>query len=336
MPYWPGTARTRTRRRRRRPCRPSSRSRPVGFAGVAGRDEAVRVVDGFAPRCAVSQAVGAEEVDGLRVVVELVDQQHVRPHPLDHFGHLGGLRIVRRGQVPHQRPPPAVVQVFSDALNVAKRSWTGSGAAVAVHPAVAASTASAARIRRMPAPWQGGMNAHCRSAQRCRIRSARRSVRRASDGLLVVGSSRPADRGREPTPETVMRFDENADLDTSNVDDLRGGGGGGGGVGGRVAVGGGGLGIVGLIIYFLMSQLGGGSWAGAAAGSAADGLSGLRGPDRRHRRRSQSCRTGATRTPSSTARSSPSSTRWTATGPTSSPAPASTSSRPAPTSSAAA
>ena len=40
-----------------------------------------------------------------------------------------------------------------------------------------------------------------------------------------------------------MRFDENAQLDTSNIDDLRGsGGGGGGGLGGRVAVGGGGLG----------------------------------------------------------------------------------------------
>jgi uncharacterized protein len=55
-----------------------------------------------------------------------------------------------------------------------------------------------------------------------------------------------------------MRFDENAQLDTSQVDDLRGGGGRGGGLGGRVAVGGGGLGVVGLIIYFLLSQLGGG------------------------------------------------------------------------------
>ncbi len=59
-----------------------------------------------------------------------------------------------------------------------------------------------------------------------------------------------------------MRFDENAQLDTSNIDDLRGsGGGGGGGLGGRVAIGGGGLGIVGLILYFLLSQLGGGSVA---------------------------------------------------------------------------
>jgi predicted metalloprotease len=58
-----------------------------------------------------------------------------------------------------------------------------------------------------------------------------------------------------------MRFDENADLDTSQIDDLRGSGGGGGGggpLGGRVALGGGGLGVVGLILYFLLSQLGGG------------------------------------------------------------------------------
>ena len=63
-----------------------------------------------------------------------------------------------------------------------------------------------------------------------------------------------------------MRFDENADLDTSHINDLRGGsgGGGGGGFGGRVAAGGGGLGIVGLIIYFLLSQLGGGSGGGLA------------------------------------------------------------------------
>ena len=70
--------------------------------------------------------------------------------------------------------------------------------------------------------------------------------------------------------EARMRFDENADLDTSNVDDLRGGGGGGGGpLGGRVAVGGGGLGIVGLIIFFLISLLGGG---GACGGGSGGGL----------------------------------------------------------------
>ncbi|MEU5690937.1 neutral zinc metallopeptidase [Actinosynnema sp. NPDC020468] len=48
-----------------------------------------------------------------------------------------------------------------------------------------------------------------------------------------------------------MQFNEDAELDTSQVNDSRG-------VGGRVALGGGGLGIVGLIIYFVLSQLGGG------------------------------------------------------------------------------
>ncbi|GAB2980900.1 neutral zinc metallopeptidase [Amycolatopsis acidiphila] len=52
-----------------------------------------------------------------------------------------------------------------------------------------------------------------------------------------------------------MRFDDDAGLDTSEVSDLRGGG--GGGVGPRVALGGGGLGVVGVLIYFVLSQLGG-------------------------------------------------------------------------------
>jgi uncharacterized protein len=52
-----------------------------------------------------------------------------------------------------------------------------------------------------------------------------------------------------------MRFDEGTDLDTSQVDDQRGRG----GIGGRVAVGGGGVGLVGLLLYFLLSQLAGGS-----------------------------------------------------------------------------
>ncbi|MFF0147649.1 hypothetical protein ATK36_3106 [Amycolatopsis sulphurea] len=54
-----------------------------------------------------------------------------------------------------------------------------------------------------------------------------------------------------------MRFDDNAGLDSSEVQDLRGSG--GGGIGGRVALGGGGLGLVGLVIYILMSQFGGAS-----------------------------------------------------------------------------
>ncbi len=57
-----------------------------------------------------------------------------------------------------------------------------------------------------------------------------------------------------------MQFNEDAELDTSQVDDQRGSG--GGGVGGRVAMGGGGLGIVGLVIYFLLSQFAGGGGGG--------------------------------------------------------------------------
>lgn len=53
-----------------------------------------------------------------------------------------------------------------------------------------------------------------------------------------------------------MEFDDDVSLDTSQVQDMRASGG-GGGLGGRVALGGGGLGIVGLIIYFVLSQLGG-------------------------------------------------------------------------------
>lgn len=94
-----------------------------------------------------------------------------------------------------------------------------------------------------------------------------------------------------------MRFDENADLDTSNINDLRGGGGGGGGgpLGGRVAVGGGGLGIVGLIIYFLISQLGGGGGGGGGyALPDAGGLGGLQqGQTTSTSDLASSCRTGA-------------------------------------------
>jgi uncharacterized protein len=53
-----------------------------------------------------------------------------------------------------------------------------------------------------------------------------------------------------------VRFDENAELDTSQVDDQRGRG--NGGIGGRVVVGSGGVGIIGLLLYFLLSQLGSG------------------------------------------------------------------------------
>jgi predicted metalloprotease len=67
-----------------------------------------------------------------------------------------------------------------------------------------------------------------------------------------------------------MRYDEGADLDTSDVEDLRGGGGfGGGGFGGRgVAFGGGGLGLVGVVIYVLVQVLGGGSGSSRDSGGA--------------------------------------------------------------------
>ena len=54
-----------------------------------------------------------------------------------------------------------------------------------------------------------------------------------------------------------MTFNDNADIDTSQVSDRRGGLGGIGG--GGLAVGGGGLGIVGLILYLVISSLTGGS-----------------------------------------------------------------------------
>jgi predicted metalloprotease len=72
-----------------------------------------------------------------------------------------------------------------------------------------------------------------------------------------------------------VRYDEGADLDTSGVEDLRGGGGFGGsgggfgGFGGRgVAFGGGGLGLVGVVIYVLVQVLGGGSSGTGNTGSA--------------------------------------------------------------------
>jgi predicted metalloprotease len=85
-----------------------------------------------------------------------------------------------------------------------------------------------------------------------------------------------------------MRFDDDAGLDTSEVSDLRGGG--GGGVGSRVALGGGGLGVVGVIIYFVLSQLG-----GVGTTSSSDvGLSQLgSGQQVSNSSLAQECRTGA-------------------------------------------
>lgn len=71
-----------------------------------------------------------------------------------------------------------------------------------------------------------------------------------------------------------MRFDDDADLDTSQIDDLRGSG--GGPLGGRVALGG--LGIVGLILYFVVSQLGGAGGGGPFLGTNRRVRTGATGP----------------------------------------------------------
>jgi predicted metalloprotease len=73
-----------------------------------------------------------------------------------------------------------------------------------------------------------------------------------------------------------MRYREGGSLDTSSVQDRRGGGRGfGGGRGGRgIAVGGGGLGVVGLVVFVLIQLLGGGG-GGGDVGSALGGLGGL-------------------------------------------------------------
>ncbi|MGQ0480681.1 MAG: KPN_02809 family neutral zinc metallopeptidase [Pseudonocardia sp.] len=74
-----------------------------------------------------------------------------------------------------------------------------------------------------------------------------------------------------------MEINPEAELDTSAVEDIRGTSGGGGPLGGRVAVGGGGVSIVGLLIYFLLSQLGGGSVDLGGLGGLAGGPSEIGG-----------------------------------------------------------
>ena len=72
-----------------------------------------------------------------------------------------------------------------------------------------------------------------------------------------------------------MRYREGGNLDTSSVQDRRGGGGFGRGGGGRgLAVGGGGLGLVGLVVVVLLQVLGGGG-GGGGAGSTLGGLGSL-------------------------------------------------------------
>jgi predicted metalloprotease len=86
-----------------------------------------------------------------------------------------------------------------------------------------------------------------------------------------------------------MRYDEGADLDTSEVEDVRGGGGFGGFGGRGIAVGGGGLGVVGVLIYVLVQVLGG----GGSTGSGASGFGGLSsGQSADNSQLAQECRTG--------------------------------------------
>ena len=64
-----------------------------------------------------------------------------------------------------------------------------------------------------------------------------------------------------------MDYNDDAQLDTSQVEDIRGssGGGFGGMLGGRgMAVGGGGIGLIGVVIYLLVAFLGGGGSTGSA------------------------------------------------------------------------
>jgi predicted metalloprotease len=84
-----------------------------------------------------------------------------------------------------------------------------------------------------------------------------------------------------------VRFDEGAELDTSQVDDQRSGG----GLGGRVALGGGGVSLIGLLLYFLLSQLGGG---GGPSSPLPDGLPGLGAGQRVNDTQiNESCRRGS-------------------------------------------
>ncbi|WP_448624875.1 KPN_02809 family neutral zinc metallopeptidase [Geodermatophilus sp. URMC 64] len=88
-----------------------------------------------------------------------------------------------------------------------------------------------------------------------------------------------------------MRFNEGADLDTSDITDVRGGGGGGGFGGRGLAVGGGGLGVVGLLVVVLINVLGGG---GGSGGTGFSGFGSIgQGQSADNTQLEQECRTGA-------------------------------------------
>jgi uncharacterized protein len=90
-----------------------------------------------------------------------------------------------------------------------------------------------------------------------------------------------------------VRYSEGADLDTSDVEDLRGGGGGGFGGGRGLAVGGGGLGLVGVIVLVLFQVLGGGGGS-TGAGTGVAGFPGIdSGQHADAGQLGQECRTGS-------------------------------------------
>jgi hypothetical protein len=77
---------------------------PGRDAGVRLRREAVRVVDRRGAVLRDREVVVLEEAerDAARVVVELVDQDDVRPDALDRLGGVPRLRVRRRGEVGDQ------------------------------------------------------------------------------------------------------------------------------------------------------------------------------------------------------------------------------------------
>jgi uncharacterized protein len=88
----------------------------------------------------------------------------------------------------------------------------------------------------------------------------------------------------------MVRFRNSAKLDPSQVDDVRGSGGGFGFPGGGLTVGGGGLGVVGLVIYLLVSFLSGGGGLGTLQPLDGTRVSGGTGGNSAL---AQDCRTGA-------------------------------------------
>jgi predicted metalloprotease len=85
-----------------------------------------------------------------------------------------------------------------------------------------------------------------------------------------------------------MRFNERARLDTSDVQDRRGGG---GGRGRGIAVGGGGLGLVGVIVVVLIQVLGGGGTGGGTGLTGFDAIG--QGQTADNSALAQQCQTGA-------------------------------------------